>query len=48
VASYLSEAVQLTDNARTVLAKRYLRRDDEGNPVETPEDMFWRVASTIA
>ena len=48
MASYLSEAVQLTDNARTVLAKRYLRRDDEGNPVETPEDMFWRVASTIA
>jgi len=48
VASYLSEAIKLTENAKTVLAKRYLRRDNDGNPTETPEDLFWRVASTIA
>ncbi len=46
--SNLSEAVKLTENARTVLNKRYLKRNSEGNPIETPEDMFRRVAETIA
>jgi ribonucleoside-diphosphate reductase alpha chain len=40
--------VTLTQNARTVLEKRYLVRDASGKPVETPEDMFWRVATTVA
>ncbi|MDH5643715.1 MAG: vitamin B12-dependent ribonucleotide reductase, partial [Gemmatimonadota bacterium] len=35
-------------NAKTVLAKRYLLKDDRGEPVEEAEDLFWRVASTIA
>src|SRR2546430_6283802 len=39
---------QLNDNARTVISKRYLIKDATGTPTEQPEDMFWRVASTVA
>jgi len=38
----------LSQNARTVLDKRYLVKDKSGKSVETPEDMFWRVATTVA
>jgi ribonucleoside-diphosphate reductase alpha chain len=40
--------VTLSSNARTVLDKRYLVRDASGKSIETPEDMFWRVATTVA
>ena len=40
--------VALTDNARVVLEKRYLRKDADGEIVETPEEMFRRVAHAIA
>src|SRR5690242_18636967 len=40
--------LSLSENAITVLKKRYLVKDDQGKPVEKPEDLFWRVARTIA
>lgn len=40
--------IPLTPNARVVLEKRYLRRGIDGKPVETPEEMFDRVARTVA
>jgi len=40
--------VALSENARTVLVKRYIRRGADGQPVETIEDMFWRVAYHVA
>ncbi len=41
-------AVELTPNARTVLEKRYLSKDAEGKAVETPEELFTRVAKAVA
>ena len=38
----------LTKNAITVLERRYLTKDDQGNLIETPEGMFHRVAEAIA
>ena len=39
---------QLTDNALTVLKKRYLKKDPQGEVIETPEELFRRVARNIA
>ena len=38
----------LTENARIVLGKRYLKKDEEGIPIEDPETMFWRVSKVVA
>ena len=40
--------VDLTDNARQVLIRRYVRRGDDGRPAESVEEMFWRVAYHVA
>jgi ribonucleoside-diphosphate reductase alpha chain len=42
------DAVRLSPNAITVLEKRYLLKDEAGVPVESPSDLFWRVARTVA
>ena len=41
-------APELTENARQVLVRRYVRRGDDGQPAESIEEMFWRVAYHIA
>jgi len=41
-------AAALSENARIVLARRYLKKDEKGRPVEEPEQMFWRVARVVA
>ncbi len=38
----------LSENAVTVLERRYLRKDDKNRPTEKPRDMFLRVAGNIA
>jgi len=40
--------VALSRNARTVLEKRYLVKNERGEPVERPEDLFWRVSTVVA
>src|SRR5271165_4556231 len=45
---FRNQSIALTDNARTVLQKRYLRRGTDGKPAETEQEMFWRVAYHIA
>ncbi|MBX3080230.1 MAG: adenosylcobalamin-dependent ribonucleoside-diphosphate reductase [Anaerolineae bacterium] len=40
--------IKLTDNARVVLQKRYVRRGEDGKPAETEQEMFWRVAYHVA
>ncbi|HUS47862.1 MAG TPA: adenosylcobalamin-dependent ribonucleoside-diphosphate reductase [Phycisphaerae bacterium] len=44
----MSEPLRLSENAVRTLETRYLQRDGEGNVVETPEQMFRRVANVIA
>src|SRR3978361_2512815 len=43
-----SGPVTLWSNARTVLEKRYRVKDRTGKPTETPESLFWRVATVVA
>ncbi|UZQ82627.1 vitamin B12-dependent ribonucleotide reductase [Thermoanaerobacter sp. RKWS2] len=40
--------MKITENARKILERRYLAKDENGKPIETVEEMFERVAKTIA
>jgi len=42
------EPPTLTENALVVLKKRYLKKNEQGEVVEAPEDMFQRVAYSVA
>ncbi|MFZ7111475.1 MAG: vitamin B12-dependent ribonucleotide reductase [Desulfatiglandales bacterium] len=42
------EELELSENARTVLERRYLKKDAGGRLQETPQQMFRRVARHIA
>ncbi|MBM3246883.1 MAG: hypothetical protein FJZ13_06150, partial [Candidatus Omnitrophica bacterium] len=40
--------LKLSENALKVLERRYLSKDEKGKVIETPEEMFRRVAGAIA
>ena len=40
--------MELTKNALTVLERRYLAKGENGEIIETPEEMFRRVARAVA
>ncbi|MDP2767985.1 MAG: adenosylcobalamin-dependent ribonucleoside-diphosphate reductase, partial [Candidatus Methanoperedens sp.] len=42
------DELKLTVNAVRVLERRYLLKDDEGNVIETPTELFRRIATAIA
>jgi len=44
----ISDDINLSDNALTVLQRRYLTKDAHGRVVETPKELFIRVARSIA
>ncbi|UCD88257.1 MAG: vitamin B12-dependent ribonucleotide reductase [Desulfobacterales bacterium] len=41
-------AISISPNALVVLERRYLKKDRRGKPAETPQDLFRRVARTVA
>jgi len=44
----VKDDLKLTLNALSVLERRYLRKDDKGKVIETPAQMFRRVAEAVA
>ncbi|MFQ6092724.1 MAG: adenosylcobalamin-dependent ribonucleoside-diphosphate reductase [bacterium] len=44
----VADELKLSLNATRVLEKRYLRKDEEGRVIETPQSMFERVARAVA
>lgn len=46
--SFVNIEPEISSNANIVLKKRYLKKDEKGNIIETPKEMFQRVAYNIA
>jgi len=46
--SQVISGIKLSDNALRVLERRYLSKDGEGKVIETPQELFRRVARHIA
>ncbi len=46
--SQVISGIKLSDNALRVLERRYLSKDGEGKVIETPQELFRRVAKHIA
>ena len=44
----LTSDIKLTENALRVLERRYLKKDSQGQVIETPQEMFRRVARAVA
>ena len=40
--------INFNDNAKMILEKRYLSKDQEGNVIETPEERFWNICLYVA
>ena len=38
----------ISENAKAVLERRYLARDEQGQPTETVDGLFRRVANAVA
>ncbi|MBN2059311.1 MAG: vitamin B12-dependent ribonucleotide reductase [Deltaproteobacteria bacterium] len=45
---FFRDRIELSENAKKVLKKRYLRKDSNNRIIESPEQMFRRVACHIA
>ena len=41
-------SVELSENSYQVLCMRYIRKGGQGELIETPEELFWRVAYHVA